>query len=82
MRSANNEWPESAAAAVPLLEAALAARPDDVTARECQRVALARLKDREGALKEFKALLEFDPPNRDDLIRRFAILAPAGGQKP
>jgi hypothetical protein len=43
---------------------------------------LARLKDREGALKEFKALREFDPPNRNDLIRRFAILAPAGGQKP
>ena len=31
-----------------------------------------RLKDREAALKEFRALLEFDPPNRDDLIRRFA----------
>jgi tetratricopeptide (TPR) repeat protein len=178
------EWPESAAAAVPLLEAALSARSDDVTAWECKGVALARLgrhkesqvafqtvlakdpnretalaeaadfadeagrhdeaialwrraiaisplrseyhgklalalfqarnwreaekesrvamrlspadlrarellvrcelrlKDRVAALKEFKALLEFDPPNRDDLIRRFAILAPAGGQKP
>lgn len=178
------EWPESAAAAVPLLEAALAARPDDVTAWECQGVALARLgrhdeaqsafkkalalepnretalaeaadfadeagrhdeaialwrraiaisplrseyhgklalalfqardwreaekesrtamrlspadlrarellvrcelrlKDRAAALKEFKALLEFDPPNRDDLIRRFAILAPGGGRTP
>jgi hypothetical protein len=30
------EWPESAAAALPLLEAALSARPDDVRAWECR----------------------------------------------
>jgi hypothetical protein len=40
----------------------------------------ARRYDRQPG--QFKALLKFDPPNRDDLIRRFAILAPAGGQKP
>jgi hypothetical protein len=56
--------------------------PADLRARELLVRCELRLKDREGALKEFKALLEFDPPNRDDLIRRFAILAPAGGQKP
>ena len=44
------EWPDSTAAALPLLEAALLGRPDDVTAWETKGIVLGRLGRREEAL--------------------------------
>ena len=43
-----NEGPDSTAAALPLLEAALLGRPDDVTAWEAKGIVLGRLGPRRG----------------------------------
>ena len=61
---------------------ALRLSPVDLLARELLIRCELRLKDHEAALKEFQALLEFDPPNRAELMRRFTTLSPPGGGGP
>ena len=62
--------------------AAIRLSPADLKARELLVKCVLRLKDQKTALKEFQTLLEFDPPNRDDLIRRFATFSRARGDGP
>jgi tetratricopeptide (TPR) repeat protein len=67
------DWREAATKC----RAALRLSPADLRARELLIRCELRLKDHEAALKEFQTLLEYDPPNRDELIRRFATLSRA-----
>ena len=62
------EWPESAAAALPLLEAALLGRPDDVTAWESKGIVLGRLGRREEALAAFRTALAQEPNRESTLL--------------
>jgi tetratricopeptide (TPR) repeat protein len=57
--------------------AALRLSPADLRARELVIRCELRLRNHEAALKEFQTLLEFDPPDRDELIRRFSTLSRA-----
>ena len=72
------DWREAAKES----RAALRLNPADLKARELLIRCELRLKDHEAALKEFQTLLEFDPPNRDELIRRFTSLSRARGGGP
>ena len=74
----SDQWPESAAAALPLLEAALSARPDDVTAWECKGVALGRLGRHEESLAAFRTALAREP-NRESALADAADYADDGG---
>ncbi len=73
------EWPESAAAALPLLEAALSARPDDVTAWECKALALARLGLHEKSQAAFRTVLAREP-NRESALADAADFADEAGR--
>ena len=73
------EWRESAAAALPLLEAALSARPDDVTAWECKGVALARLGRHEQSQAAFRTALAREP-RRESALADAADFADAAGR--
>jgi len=73
------EWQESAAAALPLLEAALLARSDDVTAWECKGVALARLGRHEQSQAAFRTALAREP-NRESALADAADFADEAGR--
>jgi Tfp pilus assembly protein PilF len=73
------EWPESASAALPLLEAALSERPDDVRAWECKGVALARLGQHEQSQAAFRTALAREP-NRESALADAADFADDGGR--
>lgn len=72
------EWPESAAASLPLLEAALSARPDDVTAWECKAVALGRLRRFKESLAAFQTTLSREPDRETALAEAAEYAAGAG----
>ena len=78
-------WPglmngrESAAAAMPLLEAALSARPDDVTAWECKGVALGRLGRHEESQAAFRTALAREP-HRESALADAADFADEAGR--
>jgi tetratricopeptide (TPR) repeat protein len=69
------DWQEAAKES----RAALQLNPADLETRELLIRCELRLKNHEAALKEFETLLDFDPPDRAELIRRFAPLARAKG---
>ena len=69
-----HEQPDSAAAALPLLEAALLRRPDDVTAWESKGIVLGRLGRREEALAAFRTALAQEP-NRESTLMHAAFQA-------
>jgi predicted CXXCH cytochrome family protein len=73
------DWPDSAAAALPLLEAALSVRPDDVTAWECQGLALARLGRHEQSQAAFQKALAWEP-NRESALADAADFADLAGR--
>jgi Tfp pilus assembly protein PilF len=73
------EWPESAAAALPLIEAALSSRPDDVTAWECKGVALARIGRHEQSQAAFRTALAQEP-NRESALADAADFADEAGR--
>jgi Flp pilus assembly protein TadD len=50
---------------------ALRLNPFDLEVRKCLVQALIKLGDHAHAREEFHTLLEFDPPDRDELVRRF-----------
>jgi predicted CXXCH cytochrome family protein len=60
--------PDSAAAALPWLDEAVAARPDDMAARQARGVALRWLGRAQEALAVFQATLEHDP-DRELLLK-------------
>ena len=72
------DGPEGAAVALPLLEAALAARPDDVTAWESKGFALGQLGRGNEALAAFRTALAKEP-NRESALTGAAYLAARGG---
>jgi Tfp pilus assembly protein PilF len=72
------EWPESAAEALPLLEAALSARPDDVAAWECKGVALGRLGRYKESLAAFRTALDREPDRETTLFEAADHAARAG----
>jgi Flp pilus assembly protein TadD len=72
------EWPESAAAAIPLLEAAILARPDDVTAWECKGITLSRLGRHEEAMAAFRTALAAEPSRESALAGAAASFDTAG----
>lgn len=72
------EWPESAAASLPLLDAALSARPDDVAAREARGVAMGRLGRHAEALAAFKQALSREPDRESALADAAEHAAGAG----
>jgi tetratricopeptide (TPR) repeat protein len=72
------DWHEAAKES----RAMLALSPADLKARELLIKCELRLKNHEAALKEFTTLLEFDPPNRDQLIRQYPTLSRARGDGP
>jgi tetratricopeptide (TPR) repeat protein len=74
------DWPESAAAALPLLEAALSARPDDVRAWECKGVALGRLGRHEESLAALRTALAREP-NRESALTEAADSAAGAGRR-
>jgi Tfp pilus assembly protein PilF len=74
------EWRESAAAALPLLDAALSARPDDARAWECKAVALARLGRHDESMDAFRAALAREP-NRETALADAAEYAFAAGHR-
>ena len=65
------DWSEAAQES----RAMLRLNPPDLKARELLIKCELRRKDHQAALKEFKTLLDFDPPNRDQLIRQFPTLS-------
>ncbi len=71
------DGPAAATVALPLLEAALAARPDDVTAWESRGFALAQLGRVEEALAAFRKALEQEP-DRESALTRAAYAAARG----
>jgi Flp pilus assembly protein TadD len=62
------DGPAGARVALPLLEAALAARADDVTARECKGLALAGLHRYAEALTAFDQALAIEPNRESALV--------------
>jgi tetratricopeptide (TPR) repeat protein len=54
---------------------ALRLNPGLLTARAWLVQCYLHLGDREAASREFQTLLSFDPPNRDELLRRFTALS-------
>jgi predicted CXXCH cytochrome family protein len=52
--------------------------PANLEIRELLVRCYLRLQDREAAQREFRTLLGFDPPNRDELVRWFRPLSGAG----
>ena len=73
------QWPESAADAMPLLEAAVLARPDDATAWECKGVALSRLGRYDEAMAAFRTALAAGP-NRESTLAAAAAGAVQAGR--
>jgi Tfp pilus assembly protein PilF len=73
------ERPESAAAALPLLETAVSERPDDVAAWESRGVALSRMKKYDAARAAFERALSLEP-NRETTLAEAAELADETGQ--
>ncbi len=65
------DWPAATAAC----RDALRLNPADVETRKLLVRGLLRLEDIESARAEFRILLGFDPPDRDELIRRFPTLS-------
>jgi Flp pilus assembly protein TadD len=65
------EWPDAASAC----REALRLNPADVETRKLLVRCYLHLESLEAARAEFEALLGFDPPDREELIRRFAILS-------
>jgi predicted CXXCH cytochrome family protein len=72
--------PEGAEVARPLLEAALAARPDDVTAWEAKGLALGQLGRAEEGLAAFRTALA-QAPTRESTLARAASLAAEVGRR-
>jgi tetratricopeptide (TPR) repeat protein len=66
---------------LPLLEAALAVRPDDLTAWEAKGVALGQLGRSDEGLTAFRVALNKDP-NRESLLTEAAFQAAQAGQRP
>ena len=75
-----HDWPDSAAAALPLLEAALLRRPDDVAAWESKGIVLGRLGRREEALAAFRTALSQEP-NRESTLMHAAYQAKFAGRR-
>ena len=73
------EWPESAADALPLLEAAVLARPDDATAWECKGLALERLGRPDEAMAAFRTALTAGP-NQETTLACAAACADGAGR--
>jgi tetratricopeptide (TPR) repeat protein len=71
-------WPESAARALPLLDAALATRPDDVLAWECKGVALGRLGRHGKSQAAFREALAREPDRESTLAEAAEYAAGAG----
>jgi Flp pilus assembly protein TadD len=65
------DWPGAIEAA----RDALRLNPADLEARKLLVRALLHRGDREAARDEFRTLLAFDPPDRDELIRRFSVIS-------
>ncbi len=74
------EGPQGAAVAAPRLEAALAARPDDVEAWEAKGFALGQLGRGEEALAAFRTALTQEP-NRESALMGAGFLASRGGRR-
>jgi Flp pilus assembly protein TadD len=72
------DGPEGAATALPLLEAALRARSDDLTARESMAFALGQLGRGEEAMAAFRTVLAKEP-DRESTLTGAAFLASRGG---
>jgi Tfp pilus assembly protein PilF len=72
------EWPEGADAALPPLDAALAVRPDDVTAWECKGIAMGRLGRHAESLAAFNAALAIEPGRESALADAAEFAAGAG----
>jgi Tfp pilus assembly protein PilF len=72
--------PEAAAVALPLLETALAARPDDTAAWEAKGSVLGRLQRFEEGLAAFRRALSREP-NRETAILGAADLAARSGRR-
>jgi tetratricopeptide (TPR) repeat protein len=75
-----DDWPGSAVAALPLLEAALVGRPDDVTAWESKGIVLGRLGRHEEALAAFQTALA-QGPNRESTLTQTAYQATFAGRR-
>ena len=71
--------PDSAAAALPWLDEALAARPDDLPARQARGVALRRLGRAQEGLAALQAALEQDP-DRELLLKEAGHVAIMAGK--
>jgi predicted CXXCH cytochrome family protein len=67
------DWPGAVAAC----RDALRLNPFDLESRKLLVRALLRLDERGAAREEFRVLLDLDPPDREELIRRFSSLTPA-----
>jgi tetratricopeptide (TPR) repeat protein len=74
------ESTESAAEALPLLEAALLKRPDDVAAWESKGIVLGRLRRRDEALAAFRKALAREP-NRESTLMHAAYQATFAGKR-
>jgi tetratricopeptide (TPR) repeat protein len=72
------DGPEGAAVALPLLEASLAARPDDVAAWEAKGYALGRLGRPEEGLAAFRTALAQEPQRESAVIAAADLAARAG----
>jgi hypothetical protein len=73
-----HEGPEGAEVALPLLEAAVAARPDDLDCREAAGLALGQLSRAEEGLAALRAVLAAVPARESALARSAALAAQAG----
>jgi hypothetical protein len=74
------DWPDSAAAALPLLEAAILNRPDDVAAWETKGIVLGRLGRPEESVAAFRSALARDP-NRESTLTYAAYHAAFAGRR-
>jgi tetratricopeptide (TPR) repeat protein len=74
----SREGEESAAVALPLLEAALAAKPDDVPAWEAKGFALRRLGRPDQGLAAFRTALAKDPAREAAWVGAGALAAESG----
>jgi Flp pilus assembly protein TadD len=74
------DGPKGAAVALPLLEAALAARPDDVTAWESKAFALGQLGRGEEAMAAFRRALASEP-DRETTLTGAAYLGARGRRR-
>ena len=66
------DWPAAAAAGLDTLRL----NPADLATRKLMVRCYLRMRDFPAAHREFQALLAFDPPDRDELIRWFAPAIP------